>query len=165
VLAGAVTEAFRVDFEQSSVVALVQPNTVREALRRMGRADATRLDLATARELAQREGIKAVVAGEVNAAGRSFVISVRLVSAADGAPLAALRESARDSASVIDAVDRLSKELRNRIGESLRTIRATEPLAQVSTPSLRRSRSTRRRCGPPTSSRITTRPSRCSRRR
>lgn len=136
VLAGAVTEAFRVDFEQSSVVALVQPNTVREALRRMGRADATRLDLATARELAQREGIKAVVAGEVNAAGRSFVISVRLVSAADGAPLAALRESARDSASVIDAVDRLSKELRNRIGESLRTIRATEPLAQVSTPSL-----------------------------
>src|SRR5690606_12580396 len=90
-LAAAVTEAFRVDFEQSTVVTPVPPTFVRDALQRMGRADAARLDLPVAREVARREGIKAVVAGEVNGTGGSFVISVRLLAAADGAVLASFR--------------------------------------------------------------------------
>jgi eukaryotic-like serine/threonine-protein kinase len=134
-LAGALTEAFRVDFEQSPVVTLVPPPFVRDALVRMGRPPTTVLDPATARELAEREGIKAIVAGEVNAVGREFVLTARLLSAADGVVLASHRESA-DSAGLIRAVDQLSKTLRKQIGESLRSLRANEPLAQVSTPSL-----------------------------
>lgn len=135
-LAAAVTEAFRVDFEQSTVVTPVPPAFVREALQRMGRADAAGLGLPVAREVARREGIKAVVAGEVNATGGSFVISVRLLAAADGAVLASFRQTARDSTRIIEVVDELSKQLRGRIGESLKSIRANEPLAQVTTPSL-----------------------------
>src|SRR5690606_6287212 len=135
-LAAAVTEAFRVDFEQSTVITPVAPAFVRDALQRMGRLDAARFDLPLAREVARREGIKAVVAGEVNATGASFVISVRLLAAADGAVLASSRATARDSTRIIEAVDALSKDLRGRIGESLRSIRANEPLAQVTTPSL-----------------------------
>jgi eukaryotic-like serine/threonine-protein kinase len=134
-LAGALTEAFRVDFEQSPVVTLVPPLFVRDALVRMGRDPTTLLDPTTARELAEREGIKALVAGEVNAVGRDFVLTARLVSAADGVVLASHRESA-DSAGLIGAVDQLSKTLRKQIGESLRSLRGNEPLAQVSTPSL-----------------------------
>src|SRR5690606_18172267 len=106
------------------------------ALQRMDRADAARFDLPLAREVARREGIKAVVAGEVNATGASFVISVRLLAAADGAVLASSRATARDSTRIIEAVDALSKDLRGRIGESLRSSRANEPLAQVTTSSL-----------------------------
>jgi Flp pilus assembly protein TadD len=50
--------------------------------------------------------------------------------------LATARETARDSTGILDAVDRVSKKLRERIGESLRTLRANAPLAEVTTGSL-----------------------------
>jgi len=68
--------------------------------------------------------------------GRGYVLSAELVSAADGAQLVALRENAKDDGAIIEAVDRLSGKLRERIGESLKTIRASEPLEQVTTGSL-----------------------------
>jgi len=64
------------------------------------------------------------------------VISVRLLSAEDGALLVAFRETAADSSEIIGAVDRLSDRLRERVGESLRTIRGSEPLEEVTTTSL-----------------------------
>jgi eukaryotic-like serine/threonine-protein kinase len=135
-LAAALTEAFRVDFEQSPLLTVVPQTFVRDALRRMARPPATVLDEVSARELAEREGIKALIAGEVNSAGRSFVVTVRLISAADGAVLTSQRETAGDSAALIGAIDRLSKSLRRRIGESLVSLRANDPLEQVSTPSI-----------------------------
>ncbi|HEV2751294.1 MAG TPA: tetratricopeptide repeat protein, partial [Gemmatimonadales bacterium] len=105
-------------------------------LGRMGRAPGTRLDLAVARELAQRENAKAVVKGQIDPVGRGYVVSADLVKAADGAVLLSLRENAKDDGAIIEAVDRLSRRLRERIGESLKTIRASEPLDEVTTASL-----------------------------
>jgi eukaryotic-like serine/threonine-protein kinase len=129
-------EAFRVDLAQSPVVRLLDASAVADALRRMNRAPAAPLDLGLARELAQRQGAKAVVLGTIDPVGRGFVLSAELVAAADGRQLVAVRENAKDDAAIIDAIDRLSKQLRERIGESLRTIRASEPLEQVTTGSL-----------------------------
>src|SRR5207245_9558584 len=102
----------------------------------MGRPPGAPLDLARARELAQREGAKAVVRGQIDPLGRGYVVSAELLSAADGAALVSVRETAQDDGAIIAAVDRLSRRLRERIGESLRTIRASEPLEQVTTGSL-----------------------------
>src|SRR5213595_197392 len=135
-LGPSLTEALRVDLTQSPVVRLLDAARIGAALGRMGRAAGTPLDLAAARELAQREGAKAVVHGQIDRVGQGYVLSAGLVSAADGAVLVALRESARDDGAIIDAVDRLSGNLRERIGESLKTIRASEPLEQVTTGSL-----------------------------
>jgi tetratricopeptide (TPR) repeat protein len=135
-LGGALTQAFQVDFAQSPVVASVQPEFVRKVLSRIGKPDTVPLEFPLAREVAIREGIKAVVAGDIRSAGRQFVLSARLVAAEDGGTLAAYRETAKDSGEVIRAVDRLSKRLRERIGESLRTIRSSPPLEQVTTTSL-----------------------------
>src|SRR5881396_1136003 len=135
-LGPSLTEALRVDLAQSPVVRLLDAAAVGQALGRMGRKPGTALDLALARELAQREGAKAVVHGQVDAVGRGYVLSAELVSAADGAQLVALRENAKDDGAIIEAVDRLSGKLRERIGESLKTIRASEPLEQVTTGSL-----------------------------
>ena len=87
-------------------------------------------------EIAQREGAKAVVAGEVASIGTGYVVSARLLSAADGSSLVSLRENASDASEIILAVDRLSAKLRERIGESLKTIRGAESLAHVTTSSL-----------------------------
>ncbi len=47
-----------------------------------------------------------------------------------------MRESADDQDALLPAIDRLSKKLRERIGESLTTIRANSALEQVTTGSL-----------------------------
>src|SRR5207249_3869444 len=135
-LGPSLTEALRVDLAQSGVIRLLDAAAVGQALGRMGRAPGAPLDLALARELAQREGAKAVVHGQIDPMGRGYVVSAELVSAADGAALVALRETAKDDGAIIEAVDRLSGKLRERIGESLKTIRSSDPLEQVTTRSL-----------------------------
>jgi eukaryotic-like serine/threonine-protein kinase len=136
VLAGVVTEAFRVDFARSTLVRTVGSTEVRDALERAGRSASIRVDTELARELAEREGIKAFVDGEVATVAGAYVLTARLVATSDGAVLSAHRESARDSSDLIPAIDRLSRSLRERTGESLREIRRGEPLEKVMTPSL-----------------------------
>ena len=135
-LGPAVTQAFRVDFQQSRLVSPVEADYVRRVLRRMQRPDSVPVDLAVAREIAQREGFKAVVAGELQQVGPSVLVSAQLVNAQSGEVLATARETAKDSTGILDAVDRVSKQLRERIGESLRSIRSDAPLADVTTGSL-----------------------------
>jgi eukaryotic-like serine/threonine-protein kinase len=131
-----VTEALRIDLLRSDVVRLAEPRQVAETLARMQRASGQRLDAETAHEVAVRDGLKAVLTGEVGALGGGYVLSAELRAAADGAVLAAFRATARDSTQLIDAVDELSHQVRDRIGESLRTLRAGSPLADVTTHSL-----------------------------
>jgi tetratricopeptide (TPR) repeat protein len=135
-LGAVVTSAFRTDLSQSQVVSVVQPTRVSAALRRMQRPPGSRLDLTLAREIAEREGIKAVLDGEISAVGPAYVFQVRLFSADSGQELAAFRETADDAKGVIPAVDRLSRKLRGKIGESLKLVRASSPLEQVTTASL-----------------------------
>jgi serine/threonine protein kinase/tetratricopeptide (TPR) repeat protein len=135
-LGGAVTEAFRIDLAQSPTVTVLQPDYVQQTLARMQRDPRAPLDAGLAREVAIRDGIKAFVAGDVAHAGTGYVISARLMSTESGDALVALRETASDSSRILAAIDRLSKALRQRIGESLQTVRANEPLDQVSTGSL-----------------------------
>jgi tetratricopeptide (TPR) repeat protein len=135
-LATAITEAFRVDFAQSRLVGLASPDRVRAALRLMQRPDTVRLTPALGREVAVREGLKAVLSGEVTRVGEGYLISVQVVGADSGQVLAAHRESAAGAGEIIPAVDRLSGKLRRHIGESLRGIRAAPRLEAVATGSL-----------------------------
>ena len=135
-LAAVVSESFRVDLGRSTLVRVVTSADVREALQRMHRSDVRVVDAELAREIAVREGIKAVLEGEVATAAGAYVLTARLVAAASGDVLATHRESARDSTKLLDAIDRLTRKLRARTGESLREVNSATPLAQVITPSL-----------------------------
>jgi tetratricopeptide (TPR) repeat protein len=135
-LGQAVAEAFRIDLSQSTIVSVVDPAHVGQVLRRMQTDPERELDLDLAREVAIREGIKAVVAGDITRVGSGFQLSAELVSAQDGSVLVPFRETASDSTEIIGAIDRLSSDMRERIGESLKTIRAGEPLDRVTTTSL-----------------------------
>ncbi len=135
-LAGSITEAFRIDLGQSPVVQIMSTAQISDALQRMQRDPNTPITSAVAREIAAREGAKAVVAGEISSVGKGYVLSARILNAGDGAELVALRETATDDAGIVAAIDRLSGHVRERIGESLKTIRTGEPLDQVTTSSL-----------------------------
>jgi tetratricopeptide (TPR) repeat protein len=135
-LSGAILEALRVDLSQSSAIHLLQGPDITDGLQRMGKPTATRMTSAVARELAQRANASAVVTGEVDTLGGGFVLTASVVDATNAQPLAQVRETAVSDKELIPTVNRLSKALREKIGESLRSIRASEPLEQVSTASL-----------------------------
>ena len=98
------------------------------------RADAV-IDEPTAMAVAERDGLKALISGDVRAVGNGYVISGRIVGI-DGGALVSVRETAKSADDIVVAVDRLSAKLREQIGESLRSIRADPPLTKVTTNSM-----------------------------
>jgi tetratricopeptide (TPR) repeat protein len=120
-LGPALTRALRIDLGQSRVVRVVDPARVEGVLQRMELQPDAKLDLALAREVAFRERISAVVAGAVDRVGSGYALSAEIFSA-DGEPLFSAREAAADSTEILSALGRLSKGLRERIGEPLRSI-------------------------------------------
>jgi serine/threonine protein kinase/tetratricopeptide (TPR) repeat protein len=135
-LAQALTDAFRTDLAQSPLVQVMTPRQVRSTLLHMERSPEAVLDDSLAREIAVREGVKAFVSGSVSRVGGAYTLTVQLISAQAGEALTGLRETARDSSQLIAAVDRASKGLRHRIGESLRALHEMPQLSEVTTPSL-----------------------------
>lgn len=135
-LGPSLTEAFRVDLSQSPTVQLLDASTIGDALQRMQRPGGSPLPVRLARELAEREGIKGVVSGQIDPVGKGYVLSASLLNAADGHVLTAVRETAPSDGELLGAIDRLSKKLRERVGESLVSIRQNPPLEQVTTASL-----------------------------
>jgi eukaryotic-like serine/threonine-protein kinase len=83
-----------------------------------------------------REGVKAVLVGKIVPLSEGYVVSEALVTAATGDELAAYRETVDGQRELIESIDRLTRKLRGKIGESLRTIRAEAPLEHVTTSSL-----------------------------
>ncbi len=135
-LTAAITEAFRTDLAQSPVVRVLTPRQARASLELMRRPSDVALDDTLAREVALREGVKAFVTGTLSRLSGSYVVTVHLVSAQQGDALVAIRETAPDSNQLIATVDRASKTLRRRIGESLRDLEDMPALEQASTASL-----------------------------
>jgi eukaryotic-like serine/threonine-protein kinase len=136
-LAFGITEALRIDLSRSRILTLASMPRIEAALQRMDRAPGTPFTPEVARELAVREGLDAVLTGEVAAVGSGYVILAQLVAARDGRILLSHRETARGEADVIPAVNRLSRRLRGQAGESLRDVARGEPLEAVTTRSLK----------------------------
>ncbi|MGQ0643692.1 MAG: protein kinase domain-containing protein [Gemmatimonadaceae bacterium] len=131
-----VGEALRTDLGQSSAFKVMSRATVRDILRLMQRPIESAVHYDLAREIATREGAKAVIDGDIVKLGDSYVISSRLVATLDGTELATFRQEAADENSLITSLGKLSREIRGKVGESLKDIRDAQSLERVSTPSL-----------------------------
>jgi tetratricopeptide (TPR) repeat protein len=124
----------RTALSQSNVVTVVQDVTIRAALQRMRLSATTPLVSAVARALAQREGFKAVVEGTLTPLGAGFMVTLGLVSA-EGDHLFSVQETA-DLNSLVPTIERLTRKLRGRIGESLEHVRASPSLPRVTSYSI-----------------------------
>jgi len=131
-----ITESLRIDLSQSGALEFIGLSAQREALTRMERDPDAPLELEAALELAQREGIKAVIGGSVEQVGSNYILTARVAAAEDGRDLVSVRQTAKDEDDIVKAIDRLSDKVRERAGEPLTEIRASTPLEQATTASL-----------------------------
>ncbi|MFQ5530876.1 MAG: tetratricopeptide repeat protein, partial [Gemmatimonadota bacterium] len=134
-LATAATMSLRVQLAESGVVSVAEPALVANVLQRMN-VEGGRVDLERAREVAEREGFKAVVGGDVAGAGGGYIVTARVIETASGAELVNVGETVSDPADFLSAVDQLGRKLRERLGESLGSIRETAPLERATTTSI-----------------------------
>jgi tetratricopeptide (TPR) repeat protein/tRNA A-37 threonylcarbamoyl transferase component Bud32 len=135
-LGNVVTEAVRADLAQSSALSILSPAAVNAALRAMQKPTGTKLDTAVAREVAIRGGLAAFVTGEITGLGNGFVVNVRLVSADSGQTLASYSEVAGSPEELIPTIGKITRQLRGKVGESLKDLQGSPRLAEVMTPSL-----------------------------
>jgi len=131
-----VSDAVRAGLSQSSVLALMSTGATAQALRLMEKPPLSKIDLTLARQLALRTGAKAIVDGDVTGVGGGYIVVLRLVTADSGTELWSARETGDGPRGLIDATDRLTRALRGKAGESLRTVQGAAPLAEVTTTSL-----------------------------
>lgn len=135
-LGDAVSQALRVDLARSPGLRVVGSAGIAGALSRMRRDPDAPLRFQLAHELAQREGIPAVIDGEVRETGAGYVISATVVEAATGEVIGGWRETATDSSGVLVAIDRLSREIRAGLGASLASAMQGEEFVPGTTASL-----------------------------
>ena len=130
-----VAEGVRQNLSQSKSITLFSQASVASALTRMQLPPTTALTPTLARQLATREGIKAFVTGDVTGLGNGFVIALRLVSADSGDVLASYQTTVDGPSQLVAGVDEVTRKLRGKIGESLKSVQNSPPLAQVTTAS------------------------------
>ncbi len=134
-IALAAQTALSIDLTQSRYVNVRGRNQIVPVLRRMGLSDTTKLDETIALEIAQREGMAAVLVPAVARLGGDYVFSARVIQPGSGAELIAVRTAAR-AERLLEGVEALSRELRSRLGEASEAIRQSRPLPEVTTSSL-----------------------------
>ncbi len=135
-LGATAAEAIRTDLAQSRNLSVMTRAGMREATRLMGREGLAAVEYDVAREIATREGAKAVLDGSIEKLGPAYVVSARLVATLDGKELATFRATADGDGELIAALGALSREVRGKVGESLRDIRQAQSLERVTTSSL-----------------------------
>lgn len=124
------------ELARSSVLHVAGRPSISDALRRMRRSPDARLSSDIAREVATREQINLVVAGDVRAAGKGLILTASVIETAGGDVIAGASEHASDSSDVLMSIKRLSDRLRGGIGESRASIKATDRVWRLTTTSL-----------------------------
>jgi tetratricopeptide (TPR) repeat protein len=135
-LARVVSFAVRTGLSQSPVLEIMDQAAVAGALERMERPRNAHVDLALAQGVALREGAKAIVDGELTTVGTGYVLTLRLLTRDSARVLASFEASGEGPKGLIDAADKVARDLRAKAGESLRSVQNSPPLERVQTASL-----------------------------
>jgi len=130
-------QGLSVSLSQSPFLNVLSENKVVATLHMMARSSVGPLTPDIARELCQRAGGRAYIAGSIAKLGNQYVLGLKAVNCADGDTLAQEQASAAAKEKVLDALSVAAAKLRGELGESLATVQKFDvPLQQATTPSL-----------------------------
>ncbi len=129
--------ALNVSLRQSPFLSVLSDQQVGETLKLMTRPADTKLTPAVTRELCQRAGSKAYIAGTIGSLGSEYVLGLKAVNCQSGDTLAQEQVAAASKEKVLDALGEAASKLRGEMGESLATLQKFDVrLAQATTSSL-----------------------------
>jgi tetratricopeptide (TPR) repeat protein/predicted Ser/Thr protein kinase len=134
---GALKVALAVALEQSPFLKVFPDERARDTLRLMKRSPDEPIARPIAREIAQREQLKALLAGSIASLGRNYVIALEAINAQTGDVMAREQVEAARKEEVLTALGNAASRLREKLGESLASIQKFDvPLPRATTPSL-----------------------------
>ena len=129
--------ALNVSLRQSPFLNVLSDSQVAKTLKMMTRPADTKLTPEVTRELCQRVGSKAYIAGTIGSLGSEYVLGLKVVDCQSGDTLAEEQVTAKSKEKVLDALGQAASRLRGELGESLATVQKFDvPLFQATTPSL-----------------------------
>jgi Flp pilus assembly protein TadD/predicted Ser/Thr protein kinase len=134
----ALKSALEIGLRQSRYVNVLDSNQVQNTLRMMRLSADTRVSPEVGRDVCRRVGAPALVVPRILRAGDAYEIQVALIEASTGRVVDEMRERARGREEVLlHTIDKLTRQLRSRLGESLASLtRTAPPFAQYTTSSL-----------------------------
>ena len=130
-------QALTVKLEQSPFLNILSERKTEQTLRLMGLQADQPVTSEIARELCQRAGSKATLAGSIVNLGGEYVVGLTATNCATGDSLATEQARASQKAEVLKALDKAASQLRDKLGESLASIQKFDtPLEETTTSSL-----------------------------
>ena len=134
---GTLRQGLAVQLEQSPFLSIFSDQRVRETLRFMNRSADERVTKEIAREICQRQGLKAFLAGTISNLGSHYVITLEAVNAQTGDTIAREQVEAESKEQVLSTIGNAATTLRKKLGESLSSIQKYDvPIYQATTSSL-----------------------------
>ncbi len=134
---GTLKQALAVQLGQAPFLNIFPEERIRETLRYMDRPPDTPVTREIAREIAQRQGIKALLAGTISTLAGRYVINLEAVNAETGDTIAREDTEADSREQVLSRLGDAASNLREKLGESLSSIdRYDTPIEQATTSSL-----------------------------
>jgi serine/threonine protein kinase/tetratricopeptide (TPR) repeat protein len=134
---GTLKQALAVQLEQSPFLNVYPQERVREALRYAGRSPDDRVTVPVARDICQREAIKAILTGSISSMGSNYVVSLEALNCRTGDTIARQQAEAASKEKVLQALGTAAKEIRGPLGESVTSIEHfNAPIEQATTSSL-----------------------------
>jgi eukaryotic-like serine/threonine-protein kinase len=129
--------ALTVSLEQSPHANVVPRPRIADSLHRMGKTGDEKITEELARDISQREAIRAILSCSIAKVGQQYALTARLVDPQSGVAVRSYYESAKDQDHVLDALGAVATHVRRDLGESmLATSNANRPLPMVTTRSL-----------------------------
>jgi tetratricopeptide (TPR) repeat protein len=126
-----------VQLAQSPFLNIFPDARVRQTLQLMGRSPDDRVTKEVAREICHRQGLKAFLAGSISNLGSNYVIALEAVGGQGGEEMAREQVEATSKEGVLKALSQAASKLREKLGESLQSIRKFDaPLEEATTSSL-----------------------------
>ena len=134
---GTLKQALAAQLSQSPFLNIFSEDRVREAMKFMGRSPDDRLTRDVAREICQRQALKAMLAGSIANLGNHYVITLEAINAQTGDGIAREQTEAENKEQVLRALGDAATKLREKLGESLQSIEKFDaPIEQATTSSL-----------------------------
>ncbi len=129
--------ALNVSLRQSPFLNVLSDSEVTKTLQQMTRPASTKLTSEVVRELCQRAGSKAYLAGSIGSLASEYVLGLKAVNCQNGDTLAEEQAAAASKEKVLDALGEAASKMRGELGESLATVQKFDvPLERATTSSL-----------------------------